>query len=145
MAAGTAIEHPEQLEQAAAILCDLGGATAVLLKGGHLSERTAGTQVTDLSALLLRAGQWQCKPTLQPRIASQNTHGTVAPDPAMACPFGFLRARVCRMRWRRHVPDRASDSQWSTGANGTWRWAPIMALHRVLWLCWMNKWAPDCD
>ena len=82
---GRAIEHPEQLEQAAKDLCDL-GATAVLLKGGHLSERTAGTQVTDLLCYRSEQGQWQTQTYASPRIASQNTHGTGCTlSSAMAC------------------------------------------------------------
>ena len=82
---GRAIEHPEQLEQAAYELCAL-GASAVLLKGGHLAEQSAGAQVTDLLRYRSEQGQWQIKTYASPRIASQNTHGTGCTlSSAMAC------------------------------------------------------------
>ena len=82
---GRAIEHSEQLEPAAKGLCDL-GARAVLLKGGHLSERTADAQVTDVLLYRSEQGQRQTQTYASPRIASQNTHGTGCTlSSAMAC------------------------------------------------------------
>ena len=72
---GRSIERVEQLEQAARDLSEL-GARAVLLKGGHLSEQSAGAVVTDL---LLDSSNHQTEQTQtysSPRIASINTHGT---------------------------------------------------------------------
>ncbi|MFZ1418669.1 MAG: bifunctional hydroxymethylpyrimidine kinase/phosphomethylpyrimidine kinase [Burkholderiaceae bacterium] len=72
---GRSIERVEQLEQAAHDLSEL-GARAVLLKGGHLSEQSAGAVVTDL---LLDSSNHQTEQTQtysSPRIASMNTRGT---------------------------------------------------------------------
>lgn len=69
------IEHPDQLVSAAYELRDL-GAPAVLLKGGHLSERRAGAQVTDVLLCRSEQGQWRSENYSSPRIVSHNTHGT---------------------------------------------------------------------
>lgn len=72
---GRTIDHLEQLEQAAYDISSL-GARSVLLKGGHLSEQTAGAQVTDLLLYRSESETWQTQSYSSPRIASINTHGT---------------------------------------------------------------------
>lgn len=97
---GRSITHEHELSDAAQALRAM-GASAVLLKGGHLAEQTEGASVTDVLHFG-SADQPHQQYYTSLRILSRNTHGTGCTlSTAIACYLGMGYTLPDAVQWAR--------------------------------------------